>query len=729
MAKVLVLNIDNQVVTPALDLIRKLSNPRSTSIPHITIRYIDKLSESNLELYENAKPTYIDLMAPGSFGALCHEDDGSRKTVFIKCSSDELEMLAHKPHYPDSVFHITLYDGTSADYARKLLKTLNKYSWNIRADLSANSEITEISLNNSKKKSYQKPIDYIEDTKNLFLRITGQNLNPDLVESLSDQEKIDIIDMVCICIQNETKGYRKALEHIESAVAMNHAEPSLEDPASWSKFHSEENNKTGLYLTPPELATEITKKVIAIARDRKLEIHFGDPAIGTGVFFSILQHLLAEDEIKSAIGIELNKIRAKNTQERWRHKGLQVFPGDYLHIDNLPHRSLIIANPPYVRYQHIDSKYSKELREKAIFESGMNISGQSGLYIYFILASHAWMQENAISAWLVPSDFMSSNYGSSLREYLSSRVDLEFLHIYSDESPKFENAQVSPCVLIFTNRSPNIHGAVKISYGGSLEDPSTKKLLKIEDLRSMKKWTFGSIFENQPLLEGPFLGELFNVTRGIATGANDFFLMEEKDLIQYKIPRELTKPVIPKVRYIKSDTIDSLPDGTPDVEPRLFLFDTSIAEKELRERFPELNDFLDLADQRGIKERSLVKSRRVWTQQERRQPAPFLVTYMGRGSEGVAPIRFIRTCSKAVATNNYLLLYPKPRLAELLDRDPTRYDSLFELLKDVETNILKLYWRKYGGGLKKIEPKDLMNAQLSECPPWLEEVVEFKLDI
>lgn len=729
MAKVLVLNIDNQVITPALDLIRKLSNPRSSSRPHITIRYIDKLSDSNLDLYENARPTYIDLMAPGSFGTLHLDGDNSRKTVFIKCSSDELEMLAHKPHYPDSVFHITLYDGKSAHYARELLKTLNKYSWNIRADLSGSNGLTEVLLKRKTKNSTQTTFDYPEDSKALFYSITGTTLSAESIEGLSEEERIDIVDKICLHIKNQTKSYQKALKNIESSFSLKFVEPSLEDPASWSKFNSEENNKTGLYLTPPELATEITKKVIHLAKQRNIDIHFGDPAIGTGVFFSILQHLLSEDEIKSAIGIELNKSRAKKTEERWAHKGLQVFPGDYLHIDNLPHRSVIIANPPYVRYQHIESKYSRALREKAILESGMNISGQSGLYIYFILASHAWMQENAISAWLIPSDFMSSNYGSSLREYLLNRVDLELIHIYSDESPKFENAQVSPCVVIFANRTPRSRKAINFSYGGSLENPSMKKFHSAEDLRAMKKWTFGNIFEDLPVMEGPLLGELFNVTRGIATGANDFFIMQEESLLKLNIPRELTKSVIPKIRYIKGDTIAALPDGTPDVEPRLFLFDTNIEENKLRLQFPELNQFLDLADEQGIKQRTLIRSRKVWTQQEQRKPAPFLVTYMGRGSEGVPPIRFLRNCSQAVATNNYLLMYPKPRLAELLERDPTRYESLFELLKELETQILKLHWRKYGGGLKKIEPKDLMNVQLPRCPEWLEGIVDFKLEI
>lgn len=637
-------------------------------------------------------------------------------------------MLAHKPHYPDSVFHITLYDGKSHEYATELLNTLNRFPWNIRTKL-PNNKIIEIPLTKKNSALTKKIKKYDEGTSELFYRITGMNLTQSTVESLSDQAKIKIIEKICKDLEINTANFEKALDNKSSSIVLQHAEPSLEDSASWSKYNSEENNKTGLYLTPPELATEITKKALELVKARNLEIHFGDPAIGTGVFFSVIQHLLPKEKIKSAIGIELNKSRAKITEERWGHKGLQVFVGDYLHIDNLPHRTLIIANPPYVRYQHIDSKYSKDLREKAILESGTNISGQSGLYLYFILASHAWMQDNAIAAWLIPSDFMSSNYGKALRDYLLNRVQIEILHIFKDDSPKFENAQVLPCVVIFSNIRPDPLGDVNFSYGDSLSQPEVIKSVPRSQLRARSRWAFGGIFEDEENFDGPALGELFDIKRGIATGANDYFILKEQDLIKHGIPKELTKAILPKIRYIESDIIEALPDGTPNISPRLFLLDTKMDEGEIKELYPKMGNYLDLAEERGVKERTLVKNRRIWTQQEQRLPAPFLTSYMGRGSTGFSPIRFLRNRSQAIATNNYLLLYPKPRLSDLLEKNPNLYEALFDLLKQVETKVLKHHWRKYGGGLKKIEPKDLKSVPLPTCPNWLEEITDFKLEL
>lgn len=667
-------------------------------------------------------------MAPGSFTTFKEDGTTTRRTVFVKCSSDELEMLAHKPHYPDSVFHITLYDGPSSDYAELLLNTLNKFSWNFKVPLSDDNKISEIHLRRRKTNSTE-GTHYEPETRELFYKLTGAHFEQSFIESLESIEKIEIIESVCSYIQEATQDFEKALDSKSTSALLSASEPSIDDPASWSKNNSDDNNRTGLYLTPPELATEITKHAIQLAKARGLEIHFGDPAIGTGVFFSIIQHLLPLSEIKSAIGIELNQGRAKLTEERWGHKGLKVFAGDYLHIDNLPHRTLIIANPPYVRYQNIDSKYSKALREKAILESGINISGQSGLYVYFILASHAWMQKDAIATWLIPSDFMATNYGSALRQYLLSKVQLETFHIYNEDSPKFENALVSSCVIVFTNRLPDPQKAINFSYGGSLDHPTTKKKIAVEQLKLRDTWTFGSIFEDIGKFTGPLLGELFDINRGIATGANDYFLLNENDMIEFSIPTELTKPILPKIRHLQSDIVNSLPNGFPDVKPKLFLFDTNIEEKELIKLYPPIKRYLDIAEEKGLKNRTLIKKRKVWTHQEQRLPAPFLVTYMGRGSDGVAPIRFIRNLSSAVATNSYLLMYPKPRLKKLLEDHPYWADDLFGILKQVEVDILKLHWRKYGGGLKKIEPNDLKNTPLPFCPEWLAKIVDYQLDL
>jgi hypothetical protein len=80
---------------------------------------------------------------------------------------------------------------------------------------------------------------------------------------------------------------------------------------------------------------------------------------------------------------------------------------------------------------------------------------------------------------------------------------------------------------------------------------------------------------------------------------------------------------------------------------------------------------------------------------------------MGRGSKGKKPFRFVWNKSQATAHNVYLLLYPKEPLRSALALEPTLFARLFEALQSLNTDDIKGDGRVYGGGLFKMEPKEL----------------------
>ena len=71
------------------------------------------------------------------------------------------------------------------------------------------------------------------------------------------------------------------------------------------------------------------------------------------------------------------------------------------------------------------------------------------------------------------------------------------------------------------------------------------------------------------------------------------------------------------------------------------------------------------------------------------------------------PFRFIWNKSDAVAANVYLLLYPKGRLKAALDADPSLYATVFEFLRGIGAHEFIGQGRVYGGGLHKMEPREL----------------------
>lgn len=78
------------------------------------------------------------------------------------------------------------------------------------------------------------------------------------------------------------------------------------------------------------------------------------------------------------------------------------------------------------------------------------------------------------------------------------------------------------------------------------------------------------------------------------------------------------------------------------------------------------------------------------------------------------PFRFILNHSKVTATNVYLMLYPKPALAKTLADKPESSKAVWQDLYQISDQTLMNEGRVYGGGLHKLEPKELGNALACE---------------
>ena len=78
---------------------------------------------------------------------------------------------------------------------------------------------------------------------------------------------------------------------------------------------------------------------------------------------------------------------------------------------------------------------------------------------------------------------------------------------------------------------------------------------------------------------------------------------------------------------------------------------------------------------------------------------------MGRSVGRRTPFRVILNESRAIATNVYLMLYPRGALCRTMEQEPVRRKVLARLQGIVEAD-----WREngrvYGGGLYKMEPKE-----------------------
>jgi hypothetical protein len=84
---------------------------------------------------------------------------------------------------------------------------------------------------------------------------------------------------------------------------------------------------------------------------------------------------------------------------------------------------------------------------------------------------------------------------------------------------------------------------------------------------------------------------------------------------------------------------------------------------------------------------------------------------MGRHrTQNDVPFRFILNHSKATAANVYLLLYPRAELSQALEQDPELARKIWHCLNALPPKTVLDQGRVYGGGLHKLEPRELGNV-------------------
>ncbi len=476
----------------------------------------------------------------------------------------------------------------------------------------------------------------------------------------------------------------------------------------------DERNRLGQFATPSPLARDI----LAHAKDllpQGSPVKFLDPALGSGAFYAALKRVFDPQSITCAAAFEIDPHYGKPAQELWEAQGLNLTHGDFTKAEPDPSYNLIICNPPYVRHHHLSADDKARLHERSMGVTGCKLSGLAGLYVHFLLQAHAWMAPGAISGWLIPSEFMDVNYGREVKRYLLNKVTLLQIHRFSPDDVQFADALVSSAIVWIKNEAPAPDHQPLFTFGGTLSAPQITKPVSSKDLASEAKWSRFPRHEVRvaEVNGSQQLGDLFSIKRGLATGDNKFFVLSEQQVKDREIPKSALRPILPSPRYVKDDEVQADHDGLPTNVGRLYLLDPKMDEDEIRQAHPALASYLDEGRDSGVHEGYLCRGRKRWYDQEQRGPAPIVCTYMGR-SDGKSgrPFRFVRNRSQATVANTYLAMYPKPALQERLDKDPGLMDRLWQQLNAISPEVLLGEGRVYGGGLHKLEPKELSKVPL-----------------
>ena len=189
--------------------------------------------------------------------------------------------------------------------------------------------------------------------------------------------------------------------------------------------------------------------------------------------------------------------------------------------------------------------------------------------------------------------------------------------------------------------------------------------------------------------------------RGIATGANEFFFLTQKQVNDLKLPQSFFKRAIGRTRDVPDNIITQkeLAELEKKGRPTLLLY-IDEPKKELPE---SLLDYIQKGEKLKLNNRSLLKLRKPWYKTEKRKVPELLFAYLGRRYS-----RFIKNEAGVLNLHCLHCVYTH-------SKEPERINNLWKVLNHPDTlKNLKYVSKSYGSGALKAEPQNLKNLIIPE---------------
>jgi len=472
-------------------------------------------------------------------------------------------------------------------------------------------------------------------------------------------------------------------------------------PNNWEE--REKLREKGQFWTPDWVAQAMISYVL---NDSNIVF---DPAAGRGAFFEALRKIDNENKFKF-FGFDIDEEVLKDPI----YKNVNCILKKQDFILNPPTQKFksIIANPPYIRHHRISPENKQYLKDLSQRITGKKLDGRTGYHVFFLLQALNHLSTNGKLAFIMPADTVEGIFAEDLWNWISKNYCIDCVVTFKSDATPFPNVDTNALVFLICNRTPkrNFYWIVaKKAYSKDLIEyiqsgfkATNKPTLEIINRKINEALKTG--LSRMPSVE-TYKFKLIDFActmRGIATGANDFFFLNEQQVKKFKIPHEFLKLAIGRTRdvsgnKITNNTIKELLNKNRPV----YLF--SPDNRPLDEFPPSIQSYLKLGEELGLPNRSLIKQRKPWYKMETRNVPPFLFSYLGRRNS-----RFILNEANVVPLTTFLCVYPN-------SMDENYISKLWEILQHHEVlNNLKKVAKSYGSDSLKVEPRKLEQLPIPE---------------
>lgn len=420
-----------------------------------------------------------------------------------------------------------------------------------------------------------------------------------------------------------------------------------------------------------------------------------DPAVGNSVFLRYAkQHsqscVLTGFEIDPEIlGFFGNPV------------GAVIINDDYLLNDWETKYDAIVCNPPYNRFQAVSNR--TEVLDAIYSHTGVKYSSYTNLYILFLLKSIYQLSDTGRLAYIIPSEFMNSEYGTPIKQLLIDKRLLHAIINFENDNEMFFNATTTCCIVLLDHEEKtdvcfyNLKSIAELSSSLLTEDNPAAMRIDYEQLSAEEKWR-PLIHQEQEVSYKNLvpISRFCSVSRGIATGANDFFCFSGSKATRNNIPEHCLTKCICRSADVKSPIFTSDDyEKLAKANKTVYLLDVSLSDYET------IKAYINGGETAGVDKKYLPSCRNPWYSMEQKPAAPIWVSSACR--EGM---KFVRNLAGAKSLTTFHSVFVN---REFID-DVNLIFCYF--LTPVAQTIMRENRKELGNGLEKFQPNDLNSANM-----------------
>ena len=224
---------------------------------------------------------------------------------------------------------------------------------------------------------------------------------------------------------------------------------------------------------------------------------------------------------------------------------------------------VVVGNPPYLRQTSLEHKDNMQLSISNNLRYTKTIDSKADISIYFFIHSLNILKIDGLLGFINTDSWLHFKYGEQLQAALLQYCD--GITIVRPKAKIFHDAQIRTVVTIAT-RSDSVRNVIRLSLDFN----------HMQEIRSVKEGNWLGLMQNHMLPEPKIgmttLGNICNITSGIETGHDAFYILSDKDVATHRIDKKYHIPILTKPiegHVIHKDS------------PHMFLFHVSDYENEL----------------------------------------------------------------------------------------------------------------------------------------------------